>query len=998
VNRVGPLQSPILIGRDDLLELAERRIADAAAGRGQSLLLAGEAGIGKTRMLRAVLRKAAAAGFRVAKSDLAPQDRQLPLASILDLARTMRGDAAFGSLGDDLLAPQGGLAGQPGQPVLAGQPGQAALAGPGPDNLGSRRLMVRDIAQRIVETIDRPTMLAFEDLQWADEVSLEVIGELVRLGQELPLFVVGAYRPDELPPDSAHREWRARLLGQRLGEEARLAPLTYEQTAIMITLILGTGLPAPREVVRAVHQRTDGVPLYIEELLGALSEEARQDDRAIRDAAVPDTVEDAILARVTRLSDEARAVARAGAVIGRCFVPEVLAGIMDRPVTELEAPLEELVASGFLYRFGAVDSGYHDYRHQLLRDTLYRSVPASELRRLHARAGEFGASLEGQSEVHASVHFERAGLRGQAYRAALAGARAASAVSSRREAFELYARAVANLPEGLPALEMAELYTGYQEAASAVDNVAIATETAETARRYYLEAGRPLEAASMLLWAAGMARRDVRPIAERLAILDQARAELDALPESPDRDRAVVDYLLMRSIAELDALRVDEATATLAGAERLAESTADEELCADVAYWQAAADVLAGRVGDGLTATLRLARHARDAGNESTGVTAYRNAALLATRVMDYAVAATGLHEGLRYADEIEQSYCRHMMAAASALAAWAGGQWDEAVSIAEQELVEPASRRGGLGARDALGYVALGRGDVERARHLLDDSLAIGRTSGEVALVLSPLWGLAEAALVAGEPAVAVAHCDLARDLAAQTGERALLIPFVVTGTRAHLAARRPEAAERWVQQVTGLLGGWETLARPAIDHADGLLRLAAGSTVSARAALQEAIEGWDRRGRAWEAAWARADLATCLVRGNRHADAIPVLASLRAAAARLGSGPLLARADELGSAARSRSTSAEPWRPLSAREYEVARLVAEGMTNAEIAEALTLSPKTVSAHLEHILAKLGAMRRTEVAAWVTAIRPPSPTASVATEVGRPTTTGGHR
>ena len=74
-----------------------------------------------------------------------------------------------------------------------------------------------------------------------------------------------------------------------------------------------------------------------------------------------------------------------------------------------------------------------------------------------------------------------------------------------------------------------------------------------------------------------------------------------------------------------------------------------------------------------------------------------------------------------------------------------------------------------------------------------------------------------------------------------------------------------------------------------------------------------------------------------------------------------------------------RSRGTMDEPWRPLTVREFEVARLVAEGMTNGEIAEALGLSPKTVSAHLEHILAKLGAMRRAEVAAWVTTIRPPT-------------------
>ncbi len=87
-----------------------------------------------------------------------------------------------------------------------------------------------------------------------------------------------------------------------------------------------------------------------------------------------------------------------------------------------------------------------------------------------------------------------------------------------------------------------------------------------------------------------------------------------------------------------------------------------------------------------------------------------------------------GSGKGLRYADEIEQSYCRHVMAAVSAHVAWAEGRWDEAIAVAEIELVERGSRRGTLGSRDALGYVAFGRGDVERARALLEASLEIGR------------------------------------------------------------------------------------------------------------------------------------------------------------------------------------------------------------------------------------------------------------------------------
>ena len=357
----------------------------------------------------------------------------------------MRMTAGFRELGDDVFTRRDGGAS---------------------DSLATRRLLVHDIAERIIDAIDGPALLAFEDIQWADELSLEVIGDLARLIRDRPILLVAAYRIDELPIGSIHREWRARLLGQRFAEEARLEPLTYEQTALVTTLILDTGLPAPRDVVDAVYQRTDGIPLHIEELLGALGEDARSDDRAIRNAKVPETIEDAILARVAHLSPEARAVASAGAVIGRCFVPEVLAGVMDRPVADLDGPLDELVANSFLFSFGSVDAGYFDFRHQLLRDALYRTVPSSDLRRLHARAGEFGAALIGASAIHASVHFERAGLRAEAYRTALESARAASAVSSRRESFELYRRAVANAPADLQPAELASLYAAMNEAAA----------------------------------------------------------------------------------------------------------------------------------------------------------------------------------------------------------------------------------------------------------------------------------------------------------------------------------------------------------------------------------------------------------------------------------------------------------------------------------------------------------------------------------------------------
>ena len=171
-----------------------------------------------------------------------------------------------------------------------------------------------------------------------------------------------------------------------------------------------------------------------------------------------------------RLSDDAQTVARAGAVIGRCFSPDALAGIVDRPLAELEPTLQELEGAAIIRPFNYVDRGYYDFRHQLLRDAIYSSIPPSKLRRYHAQAAEFVMTLEASSVVHASRHYEQAGLRPQAYRASLAAAGDASRISARQEAYELYQRAIANMPDDLPVGEQAELYEQYADAAAAIEH------------------------------------------------------------------------------------------------------------------------------------------------------------------------------------------------------------------------------------------------------------------------------------------------------------------------------------------------------------------------------------------------------------------------------------------------------------------------------------------------------------------------------------------------
>ncbi len=944
---------PLLIGRDEVLELADRRIDDVIAERGQFLLLAGQAGIGKTRLLGAIRRQAEARGFLAVAGAVAPQDRDVPAASILDLARTMTRVPPLADLGRELL-----------------DLGEAAMD----TEHTRRRRLVSGVVDRIQDSLPGPTLLAFEDLQWTDDVSLEIIADLARRSRDRSLLLVGDYRTEEVLPGASLRDWRARLITQRIAEEIRLTPLTQAETALATTLILDTGLPAPRDVAAAVYDRTDGIPLHIEELLGAMSAEARADGTAIREATVPDTIEDAVIARIAQLSPEAQAAARAGAVIGRCFVPEVLEGIMDVPPGALEAPLAELVDNAVLDPPGG--RGLYDFRHQLLRDALYRTIPASERRRFHARAGEFGAQLEGASEIHASVHYERAGLHRQAFDAALAGAREASRLSAHREAFELYRRAVDNMPDDIELSERAAILAAYADEALAIEENEIAERMAHEADVAYRTVGMSAQAITALGIAMSAWRREGRPLTERLAMMRELRTELEALPDDPEVLAARGELETYLAITLIDARELPEARAILASVHALSDRLEDAELAMVVAWKEGYADAVGDSAEAGLARVGEVALAAERRGWESTGVSAFRDAATLAANALDYAGATRWIGEGLRYADSIEQSFCAHIMNSTAAMVSWAGSDFAEARNRARQSIADRGCRRGAAMARWALGYVAFATGDLRLASEELEAALEFGMTSEEIEAILPPLWGQAEIAALAGEHDRALAIC---RDALARTqaaGERTLLTPFVVTGVRAAQQAGRPAEASTWLDACAAHLASIPEVAGAALDHGRGLVALADGATGVARLALESAVAGWDGHRRDWEATWARIDLAHCLVRSNRFVDAVSVASDARAAARRLGSDVLVERADALLRMARSHATDEEPWRPLTAREFEVARLIGEGQTNAEIAVSLGIATKTASSHVEHILAKLGASRRAEIATWASHVQ----------------------
>ena len=961
---------PVLVGRDDLLELAERRLDSAAAGNGQMLLLAGEAGIGKTRLMGAISRRAGLAGFGRASAAAFPGDVALPGGLLIDLARglarTDQPPAArvVGARIEERLA-EGSTGAGPGAPE-------------GGDAHRRRRLLVLDLADLLAELAgDGTTALLLEDLHWADDLSLEVLAQLARRLPELPLLVVATYRTDELYPRVPMREWRARLLNGRLADEASLGRLGQAELATMAGAVLGSDRPVPSDLVDALLARCDGIPLHVEELLGALGHDDPSGSR-VRTQTVPDTLADAILQRAATLSPEARRIAEAAAVVGREFDAGLIAEITGDDSRTVDAVLAELLERHFLVRTPQAER--LDFRHALIRDALHDGIPDLERRDLHRR---IAAAATGRpdigSEAFLSMQYAGALMAPEAHRHAMSAGRRAAALSAHREAAELFDRAWRFVDPAAPPRERAAVLTALASEAAALDDNAAADEAYREARSILEADGDRLGAAALTAPQVAVRHLLGDGLESRTAALDAALASIAGI-RGPEADRVRASLEAGLAAAYMLDRRLDEAIEHGGRARAIAADGHDVAAEVNASTTLGTVFVFAGRMDEGWSLLERAIASGRAARLEAEVARAYRMLGTSASVLVEYERAERALAEGIDFAHRVELWNHQHYMAAHLGHVAWATGDWPAAHRLAEHAL---ADGRGGITTRVTalivLGYVAMGRGDWPAATGNLTEARGIGDRMGELQRLSPAIWGLAETARLRGDNSLAIELCERGVAASERVRDAAYAFPYVITGARCLLALGDPLAAERWVERLAALLADRSIPGTlPAVDHGRGLVLLAQGATGRARTALEAASEAWRQRRRAWEGMSALIDLGRAAHRSNQRSDAARIAAAARERATALGSPPLIAAADQLLAATARRrggEAPAEPWAPLTAREFSVARLVADGLTNGEIATELSIAPKTVAAHVEHILAKLGVGRRSEIAAWAAGI-----------------------
>jgi class 3 adenylate cyclase/predicted ATPase len=455
-----------LVGREEELELLLRRWARARTGEGQVVLLSGEAGIGKSRLCAALMEALTAepytrlryfcspqhtdsafypligqferaAGF--ARGDT-PQTKLDKLDALLAQTSTSRHDAAL--LAEMLSLPNDGR-----YPALEADPEQ-------------RRQKTLATLGAQLETLTRssPALMILEDAHWADPTSLEAFGRMVGRIASLRVLLIVTFRPEFEPP------W----IGQPHVTALALNRLGHRDVGTMIDHVIGNN-PLPADIRKDIIERTDGIPLFVEEMTKAVLEaggelEAMQIAAAVPSPAltVPASLHASLMARLDRLGP-AREVAEIGAAIGREFSHELLAAVVRKPEVELASSLDRLIQAGLLFRKGVPPHATYLFKHALVQDAAYGTLLRQPRRALHARIADtienqFAEIAEGQPELLAR-HCTEAGLIDKA--AALwgkAGLRSRER-SALVEAIDQFTRAlsqIATLPS-TPALRREEI-------------------------------------------------------------------------------------------------------------------------------------------------------------------------------------------------------------------------------------------------------------------------------------------------------------------------------------------------------------------------------------------------------------------------------------------------------------------------------------------------------------------------------------------------------------
>jgi DNA-binding CsgD family transcriptional regulator len=976
--------SPVFVGRHPERAALAECLALAGGGRPQAVLIGGEAGVGKTRLVEEFLGQARAEGALTALGGCVEVAADgLPFAPVSTVLR-----ALHRQLGEELTEAAAGLGGE-----LARLLPELSCAAVPPAHDEEVRGRLFELTGRLLESLagDRTLVIAMEDLHWSDRSTRELLGYLFRSLQRGQVLLVATFRSDDIHRRHPLRPFLAEVDRLRSVRRMELPRFTRDEVRDQLAGI--TGREPARELVDQVFERSDGNAFFAEELASRICDKGP--------GAISDSLRDLLLVRVEALPEAAQRVVRVLAEGGACVEHELLRAVTGLGEDELIEALRAAVGGSILQ---ADEDGAYRFRHALMREAVDDDLLPGERSRISRRLAE---ALEAEPGLVRAE--ERAARLASYWYHARDAAKALPAVllaageARRRHAYaeqlqlleralELWDDAPAEVRIGLRPAQEAESYPlcGCDDeelthldmlaemavAARAAGEPERGLSVVKRALRTLEGMGHPVRAAWFWMQKSRLVRQLTR--GNGWHELGTAQELLRPFPPSP------VHAQVLTAAAGWGAI-FDPGPESLAIAEQAVELS--RQVGDDLAELHAllSRGHLRIETGDGeagLSDLTAVVERVEQAGLVSVIHRSHVNLPSLLEslgRSEEAVVAAeAGIRITERYGVRETQAWINHNLSDSL----FSLGRWEESEAAAlraRRTAQAPVSRALAAG---ILARLALARGDLARAEaeigrmreyytryafsaqdahsaaqwrvtlaaaqgRILDAREVLAETAGRG---LAPglgryTWPLLDAAAVAESEAVGVPAAEPGRDEAiARIRELATSLP-------------------RWY----GVWAGYGAMVEAELRRAEGGAR----STD-----WEAAAAGFDGVCRPFELARIRVRWSETLIAEGERDRAATLLAEAHATAGRLGAAPLSERIRRLAQRARlplGPGTQAEPAADpfgLTRRERDVLALVAAGRSNRQIAEELFISPKTASVHVSNILAKLEVSGRGEAAA----------------------------
>ncbi len=983
------LTSSRFVGRVGELAELELAVREAAAGTPVVVLLGGESGVGKTRLIGELER-------RLAESDqptlvlrgesVEQRDGELPYAPLLGALRPLVRERhpALDQLSDASRADLATLL-----PTLGG--GEATRRHDGDDPSGQMRLFEALLELLDLLGVSRPVTLVLEEVHWADRSTRAFALFLARALREERVALILTYRTDELHRRHPLLPLLAELERMERTRRIVLSPFDRRELTEALEDILGD--EPSEQLVERLFARSEGNPLYIEELLAA-----GLDGRG----AAPDSLRHAFMLRIERLSDEAQRAARVVAV-GRRLDDVTIGALAGLEGDRLQLALRHAVSEQVLIARG--DDRF-TFRHALLREALYEDLLPGERADLHlalARRLEQACEQRDDRELERTTavasHYAAAGEQRDALKATVRAAGAAERVHAFGEAADLAERALELWPRVEDAQQLVEMdHVAMLEMAAAAHGQDGHHPRAEVLTREALRELEPTSDASRYSALLGRLARTQWALNRGEDAVQTAERALELLPAD---DRSLERARLLSWLARTRFLRGRFREAIRDGEEAL-------ELAVAVGHPSAEAETLntlgmamiaLGQVDEGVARMQRTIEIARETNDLDTMTYAYTNLA-------DMLYLAGRTRDGFRIAREGTEAIPQRLRAdhdwvslTVSELA-FESGDWEMArrhlgpkptwltgrqLIFRQLRTADQALGEGELEVADSalesveqlvaassepqwIGLFGSLRSELlRRQRDLVGARAAVQAALDRIELCTDDVMRIARVTAIGMVIEADVAQ--RARDLREKPQERDALARARIHAQRLRAAAQDGGPVER----------AWLLLGQAELERARG--RSDGGKWL-------QAAESWDQLERPYRAAIARWHAAEAFVEAGQREAAAEALSAGLETARRLGAGWLIAELATLASRARLEAASLAPGDReaagdgvpgradgddpfgLTPRERQVLALIAEGATNRQIGQALYMAEKTASVHVSRILSKLGVSSRTQAAA----------------------------